>query len=382
MASRTESNCQNAQRSTGPRSEAGKARSAKNALRHGLRSLLPVLPGECPEDWQAHRAGIVQSLAPVGPLESELAERVALCLWRMRRVTAYETGVTAVGLDEATEEVTEVPEKPAGSMLEIGFPEEPETDAERLQRARKNLRTNRCIMEARAARLALFREMPGLPEGAAVCGEVAHDLLEDVSFELPGAGSRPFDLDDREFLLGVGVPADEVHDAWNWTGWTAGRFRTALARMAARRGKSDPAKLAAKAIRRLEEELEAEREGVRDLEREVRRLGARVRECEARARQKRMLPEDGALDKIMRYEAHVTRQMTQTLHMLERLQARRAGEYVPPPAAADVSVDVTVTAAAAAEAPPLPVPDARPVGSFGKNGGGLRLLPGAGNGCH
>src|SRR5262245_41405956 len=91
-------NARNAAKSSGPRTPTGKARSAKNAVRHGLRSELPVLPGEKARDWEAHRAGILQSLAPVGALEEALAERVCLCLWRQRRVILYEVGVTAAGL--------------------------------------------------------------------------------------------------------------------------------------------------------------------------------------------------------------------------------------------------------------------------------------------
>jgi hypothetical protein len=52
-----------------------------------------------------------------------------------------------------------------------------------------------------------------------------------------------------------------------------------------------------------------------------------------------MLPDASTLDRVMRYEAHVSRQLLQTLHTLERLQAARAGEPVPPPAALDVTVN-------------------------------------------
>jgi hypothetical protein len=96
-----------AAQSTGPKSAAGKTRSAKNAPRHGLRSELPVLPGERAEDWQVHRDGIVQSLAPAGGLEAVLAERVALSLCRLRRVAAYGTAVTALGMTEAAEGASE-----------------------------------------------------------------------------------------------------------------------------------------------------------------------------------------------------------------------------------------------------------------------------------
>jgi hypothetical protein len=43
------------------------------------------------DEWEAHRTGVLASLEPEGHLEMVLAERVALLLWRLRRVTRYET---------------------------------------------------------------------------------------------------------------------------------------------------------------------------------------------------------------------------------------------------------------------------------------------------
>jgi hypothetical protein len=77
--------------STGPRSEAGKAIASLNALRHGFNSSLAVLPGiESEDEWEAHRRAIVESLTPEGYLECLLADRIALSLWRHRRVFRYE----------------------------------------------------------------------------------------------------------------------------------------------------------------------------------------------------------------------------------------------------------------------------------------------------
>jgi hypothetical protein len=47
-------------------------------------------------------------------------------------------------------------------------------------------------------------------------------------------------------------------------------------------------------------------------------------------RQRRMPPEEAVLEKITRYEAHLSRQMLQGLHTLERLQAARAGQQISP----------------------------------------------------
>ena len=41
---------------TGPRSDAGKERSSLNAVKHGLRSERPVIPGEDPVEWDAFHA--------------------------------------------------------------------------------------------------------------------------------------------------------------------------------------------------------------------------------------------------------------------------------------------------------------------------------------
>src|SRR5262245_10622479 len=104
MSAQTEANRRNALGSTGPKTPDGKARSSRNALQHGLACAHPVIPGlERVEDWEDFRKGILESLASVGALEEALAERVALCSWRLQRVARYETAVTAVGLERIEE---------------------------------------------------------------------------------------------------------------------------------------------------------------------------------------------------------------------------------------------------------------------------------------
>ena len=82
--------------STGPRTPAGKAASSRNALSHGLLSDAPIAtPYEQPQDWQDHRAAILQRLAPADHLETVLAENIALLLWRKARVGRAEAGLIA-----------------------------------------------------------------------------------------------------------------------------------------------------------------------------------------------------------------------------------------------------------------------------------------------
>jgi len=79
----------------GPKTVAGKARIALNALTHGVTSPRLVVAGESRETWAAHCRGMLDALAPVGPVEAALAERVASALWRLHRVTAYEEAAIA-----------------------------------------------------------------------------------------------------------------------------------------------------------------------------------------------------------------------------------------------------------------------------------------------
>ncbi|MFX0200894.1 MAG: hypothetical protein ACFFCW_32650, partial [Candidatus Hodarchaeota archaeon] len=79
-------NRQNSQKSTGPRSPEGKAVVSKNAVKHGLFALEAVIKGENQADFDLYRDEILAELAPVGPMESMLSERVVSLSWRLKRV--------------------------------------------------------------------------------------------------------------------------------------------------------------------------------------------------------------------------------------------------------------------------------------------------------
>lgn len=79
-----------------------RAPSSLKAVSHGITSVAPVIPGmEREEDWLAHRDGTIESLSPEGHLERVLAGRVAELLWRLNRVTRFETAVAAYQVGRA-----------------------------------------------------------------------------------------------------------------------------------------------------------------------------------------------------------------------------------------------------------------------------------------
>ena len=93
-------NRRNAQRSTGPRTPAGKATVSVNAVKHGLTARDVVLPTESAEEFESFRTGLLAALDPVGDLEGVLAERIVTLLWRLRRVPMFEAALHRRGLKE------------------------------------------------------------------------------------------------------------------------------------------------------------------------------------------------------------------------------------------------------------------------------------------
>ena len=84
----------NGARSRGPKSAEGKARSAQNALQHGLRAQkYVVLPEEDAAEFDALEAALIAELAPVGVLQAVLAQRIAVAAWRLKRADRIEAEV-------------------------------------------------------------------------------------------------------------------------------------------------------------------------------------------------------------------------------------------------------------------------------------------------
>jgi hypothetical protein len=81
----------NGARSRGPKTPEGKAKSAQNAVKHGMRALkYVVLPDESAADFHALEEAMVDELAPVGAVQTVLARRVAVAAWRLARADRME----------------------------------------------------------------------------------------------------------------------------------------------------------------------------------------------------------------------------------------------------------------------------------------------------
>src|SRR3989441_8852549 len=80
----------NAQKSTGPTSPEGKARSALNALKSGIDAWSHIIPGEDPAELEALTAAFLQHYRPVDPVQLSLVDTLISTEWIQRRLRRVE----------------------------------------------------------------------------------------------------------------------------------------------------------------------------------------------------------------------------------------------------------------------------------------------------
>lgn len=79
--------------SRGPRTAAGRARSARNALKHGLCVRTVLLDDEDAAALAAFDGATRAELAPEGPFQGELVIRIVGAAWRARRADRLEAAL-------------------------------------------------------------------------------------------------------------------------------------------------------------------------------------------------------------------------------------------------------------------------------------------------
>ena len=284
----------------GPKTAQGKAVVRWNATRHGISSPKPVVPGlEKQEDWESHLEGIMENLSPIGHLEITLAERIALLCWRLHRVTRFETGSIAVSQEQVEEDIHRMArllhslhENPYAST----HPEDIRFEAKHYKQVHSVLR--------RFPSLEPDKTLKGTDASSVVWGvlmevkKAAKEEIDEVALDLPGV---PEDAMIEE------LPAMKVADV-----------RGCVEAIAAH-ASLDPDELLEAATYEAGYQARHAAHKKEEVEKEISR---KVRE--------RILPDDKTLEKISRYEAHLSRQLYHALHELENLQKyRTTGEGVP-----------------------------------------------------
>ena len=125
----------NSRKSTGPRTVAGKRRSALNALKYGSysgrQSLAEAMQelGEDPREFQHFVAGLLDSLDPADGVERMLVEDIATLGWKKRRLDRAQQGMQLRNLElleldrhrQALEVGRDSPDLSQAEVLKIGL---------------------------------------------------------------------------------------------------------------------------------------------------------------------------------------------------------------------------------------------------------------------
>jgi hypothetical protein len=78
-----EANRQNAEKSTGPKTEAGKAASSQNARRHGLSSTTIFIPEDRADEFNEMYAAYFDEIKPIGELQLTYFEQLTHAAWNL-----------------------------------------------------------------------------------------------------------------------------------------------------------------------------------------------------------------------------------------------------------------------------------------------------------
>ena len=258
-----------------------------------------MVPGiKSQEDWEAHGAGVLESLKPEGHLETVLAERVALLSWRLHRVTRYETQSIALYQERAEDDLAR-----ARRFGDHGLGADHPEDVRRQ-------------LEAAKAKHRLLKRLPKLQDEKRISGSEAESILWEVTEYAEDVAEGK--IDSENFLERLPIPGVPEGTDWEeYEGWTAGKVRSGIAAVA-QITKEDPKEL-------LEAATDGAKREITDKERAAERV---VKDLERMSRE-RLLPDEKTLEKVARYEAHLSRQLYKALHELEALQSRRLGGSAP-----------------------------------------------------
>ena len=100
----------NAQKSPGPTSSAGKAKSSANALKTALTGRTVILPSDDLAAYQHHLNRIIKRYTPTDEDEHSFVQSIADAEWRLIRIASLEEGIYAHGHDEVAEQFAHEPD--------------------------------------------------------------------------------------------------------------------------------------------------------------------------------------------------------------------------------------------------------------------------------
>ena len=120
-------NRNNAKKSTGPRTENGKAWAKRNAVKHGLRAEHIITVGENKIEFEELKDQFVKELQPIDIISMQLVNRIVLTAWNLQRSDKIQSGMLAYEMlsyeaDEYKSKLKEIHHADfAGSQIKVSY---------------------------------------------------------------------------------------------------------------------------------------------------------------------------------------------------------------------------------------------------------------------
>ena len=303
---KVEANRRNALKSTGPRTPEGKNKVRWNALKHGLLSREVVLREgegkEKEEEFTELFENLHDTYCPEGPMEEILVERIAIGYWRLRRAIRFETGMLREDLDSILFDYYNEPDY-------LGSKPKKKEDFEALrEKERQTIKENEYCIKLLKAGLDLGKTHEDKPIAMIL---YYRNLIGD---QYTTDDSVDADLDEDRFT-GEEMTLEEMRGFLLKKGWTDDELRENFIQQD---------------LRGIEECKERIKE--LEIQKQVETLKL------SRLPYTKALLQEGDLNRLLRYETAIERQIYKALHELMRLQSARRGEKPPLPVAVDVDV--------------------------------------------
>jgi len=284
-------NQRNAQKSTGPRTPQGRAASRMNALKHGILSKQVLVRGlildECESELEALHGRFWDELQPAGPLEEMLVDQIVTAHWRLRRALTAESGEIALNVDKGHRKRSQGTDPVLQWMQWTAF-------GDPIHAMEKSSMGN-AILRGWLVDVRATVETEGALTEAAVqalagrFGGKPNSLVNDLDAFRRKLVAEPDRLD-------AAARERQKAETLTFLDRKIGGIQCWLARCADEEGYEEDARQAAA-----------------------------------------VLPSGEVLDKILRYETKLERQMYRAMAQLERVQRMRRGEAIPAPLSVEVS---------------------------------------------
>lgn len=204
----------NAQLSTGPKSNEGKAKSCMNAIKSGLTGRTVLLPTDDAAGYQSHIEAYEREFQPVGQRERDLVQSIADTQWRLLRIPSLETGILALGQLEFANSLDEHEAGLRPGMIEVKtfLKYERQLRNLQLQEARLSRRREKEIAELRTLQLERQRKED---EDRKNAEQAVASAKAAAGSELLGLQTNGFEFSTREVEADVPTGAESASSLLN-----------------------------------------------------------------------------------------------------------------------------------------------------------------------